>query len=60
MLLMSGTRIPAYLDVALDALERTLPNVERVTFPGLSHDGPEDDGKPKLVAQRLRSFFQSG
>ena len=57
VLLLGGTKSPAFLRMGLDALERTLPHVERVTFSGLGHDGPEDDGKPRLVAQRLRRFF---
>jgi hypothetical protein len=57
VLLLGGTRSPAFLGVALDALERTLPHVERATLPGLGHDGPEDDGQPALVAQHLRRFF---
>ncbi|HTV75084.1 MAG TPA: alpha/beta hydrolase, partial [Candidatus Acidoferrales bacterium] len=57
VLLLSGAKSPAFLGAALDALERTLPHVERVTFPGLGHDGPEGDGKPNLVARELRRFF---
>jgi pimeloyl-ACP methyl ester carboxylesterase len=57
VLLFGGTKSPAFLGVALDALERRLPHVERVTLPGLGHDGPEDDGRPALVAQHLRRFF---
>ena len=57
VLLLGGTESPAFLDVALDGLQRTLPRVERVICPNLGHDGPEDDGKPDLVAQHLRRFF---
>jgi pimeloyl-ACP methyl ester carboxylesterase len=57
VLLLGGTKSPAFLSVALDGLERTLPRVERVTLPGLGHDGPEDDGRPDWVAQPLRRFF---
>jgi pimeloyl-ACP methyl ester carboxylesterase len=57
VLLLGGTKSPAYLRVALGALERTLSHVERVALPGLGHDGPEDDGKPELVARELRRFF---
>jgi len=57
VLLLGGTKSPAFLSLALDGLERTLPRVERVTLPDLGHDGPENDGNPHLVAQHLRRFF---
>jgi hypothetical protein len=57
VLLLGGTKSPAFLSLALDSLERTLPRVERVIFPDLGHDGPENDGNPHLVAQHLRRFF---
>jgi pimeloyl-ACP methyl ester carboxylesterase len=57
VLLLGGTKSPMFLRVALDGLEHTLPHVERVTLTGLGHDGPEDDGSPKLVAENLRRFF---
>jgi pimeloyl-ACP methyl ester carboxylesterase len=57
VLLLGGSRSPAFLSVALDGLERTLPCAERITLPGLGHDGPENDGKPELVAQQLLRFF---
>ena len=57
VLLLGGSKSPAFLSMALDGLERTLPRVERVTFPGLGHTGPENDGKPELVAQKLLLFF---
>jgi pimeloyl-ACP methyl ester carboxylesterase len=57
VLLLGGARSPGFFGVALDGLERTLPRVERVAFPGLGHDGPEDDGEPERVAQQLQSFF---
>jgi hypothetical protein len=57
VLLLGGSKSPPFLSVALDGLERTLPRVERATLPGLAHDGPENDGEPKLVAQQLLQFF---
>jgi pimeloyl-ACP methyl ester carboxylesterase len=57
VLLLGGSESPAYLKTALDALARTLPNAERVTFPGLGHLGPTNDGKPEIVAATLRRFF---
>jgi hypothetical protein len=38
-------------------MQRTLPRVERVTLPGLGHDGRESDGKRELVAQKLLRFI---
>ena len=60
VLLLSGGKSPAYLKVAADAVEKVLPHVTRVEFPGLDHgaSGPTDrGGKPALVAQRLSEFF---
>jgi pimeloyl-ACP methyl ester carboxylesterase len=57
VLLLGGTESPGYFGVALDGLSHTLPRIERITFPGLGHDGPEDDGRPELIATQLRRFF---
>lgn len=57
VMLMGGTKSPAWLNVSLDALEKTLPNTKRVILPGLGHDGPEDDGDPEVVAKELLTFF---
>jgi len=57
VLLLGGSKSPAFLKSALDALARTLPNVERATFPGLGHLGSTNDGKPEVVATKLRTFF---
>ncbi len=63
VLLLGGSKSPAYLIVALDALEKVLPHVKRIEFPGLDHGGSSDasntnrSGKPELVAQELRRFF---
>ncbi|MGI5243814.1 hypothetical protein [Dactylosporangium sp. CA-139066] len=35
---------------------RVLPHAERMTLDGLTHEGPEDDGKPLVVARVLRDF----
>lgn len=62
-LLLGGSKSPKYLKVALDALEKVLPHVQRIEFPGLDHGGSSDlsstnrGGKPELVAQALRRFF---
>ncbi len=63
VLLLGGSKSPAYLKAALDALEKVLPHVKRVEFPGLGHGGSSDasntnrGGKPELVAQEMRRFF---
>jgi pimeloyl-ACP methyl ester carboxylesterase len=57
VLLLGGGKSPAYLGTALDGLEATLPSVTRKSFPALGHDGPENDGKPALVAEELRRVF---
>ena len=57
ILLLGGEKSPAFLSLALDGLAATLPHAQRKTFPGLGHDGPEDDGRPDLIAEELRHFF---
>ncbi len=63
VLLLGGSKSPAYLKIALDALEKVLPHVQRIEFPGLNHGGSSDasstnrGGKPEQVAQALRQFF---
>ncbi|MEV0273739.1 alpha/beta hydrolase [Hamadaea sp. NPDC050747] len=58
VLLLGGSRSPAYLGTALDALTSAIPGAQRRTLPGLGHSGPEDDGRPELVAEVLRDFFR--
>jgi pimeloyl-ACP methyl ester carboxylesterase len=63
VLLLGGSKSPTYLKGALDALEKVLPHVQRVEFPGLDHGGSSDHsktnqgGQPERVAQALRRFF---
>lgn len=57
ILLLGGTKSPAWLMVSLDSLNGISPRVNRFTFEGLGHDGPEDDGNPELVAAHLSRFF---
>lgn len=63
VLLLGGSKSPKYLKAALDTLEKTLPHVQRIEYPGLDHGGSSDasntnrSGKPELVAQALRRFF---
>ena len=60
LLLLGGSKSPAFLKVALDALEKVLPHVTRVEFPGLGHAASwntDRGGQPEPVAQELRRFF---
>jgi pimeloyl-ACP methyl ester carboxylesterase len=60
VLLLGGSKSPAYLKSALDALEHMLPRASRVEFPGLGHGGSGNanrGGQPAQVAQELRRFF---
>jgi pimeloyl-ACP methyl ester carboxylesterase len=64
VLLLGGSTSPAYLKVALDTLEKVLPHVARIEFPGLGHAASwnydkqrNPGGEPEPVAQALRRFF---
>lgn len=64
VLLLGGSKSPAYLKSALPNLEKVLPRVVgRVEFPGLDHGGSSDasntnrNGNPELIARELRRFF---
>ena len=60
VLLLGGSKSPAYLQQAVNALAQTLPGARRVVFAGLDHSatGPREmGGNPELVAQTLRDFF---
>ncbi|MDP9265130.1 MAG: hypothetical protein M3O91_03275 [Chloroflexota bacterium] len=60
VLLLGGSKSPPYLRVALDALEKVLPNARRVELRGVGHGASGNvnrGGKPELVAQQLRRFF---
>jgi pimeloyl-ACP methyl ester carboxylesterase len=59
VLLLGGTKSPAFLKVVLDDLGSVLPHVKRITLQGLGHDGSENDGRPDLVAGELRQFFST-
>ncbi len=60
VLLLGGSKSPAYLKAAVDALEKVLPHERRVEFPGLGHEASGNSdrrGQPERVAQELRRFF---
>lgn len=63
-LLLGGSKSPAYLKDALDALEKVLPHATRIEFPGLDHGAAwtrdkqrNPHGQPETVARELRRFF---
>ena len=60
ILLLGGSKSPAFLKAALDDLEKVLPRSKRIEFPGLGHAASwntDRGGKPEPVAQELRRFF---
>jgi pimeloyl-ACP methyl ester carboxylesterase len=57
VLLLGGSKSPRDLRLALDALERVLPQMQRVEFQGVGHLAADNSGKPGLVATELRRFF---
>lgn len=60
VLLLGGSKSPAYLNAALDALEEVMPRARRVELPGLGHAASwnaDRGGKPEPVARELRRFF---
>ena len=65
VLLLGGGSSPTWLKSALDALEKTLPQVQRVEFRGLDHGGSSDISstnrlsKPEIVAIELKQFLTS-
>ncbi|GGO00175.1 alpha/beta fold hydrolase [Microbispora bryophytorum] len=65
VLLLGGSKGLPFLKPALSGLEKTIPHVERIEFPGLDHDASGDvskrnpAGRPEIVAAELRRFFTS-
>jgi pimeloyl-ACP methyl ester carboxylesterase len=60
VLLLGGSKSPAYLKTSVDGLQKVLRHATRVEFPGLDHGATGNTdrrGKPELVAQTLREFF---
>jgi pimeloyl-ACP methyl ester carboxylesterase len=63
VVLLGGDKSPVWLKLALDALVKTLPHVQRIEFPGLDHGGSSDlsstnrSGRPEVVAVELHRFF---
>ncbi|MEO8396116.1 MAG: hypothetical protein ABI700_24190, partial [Chloroflexota bacterium] len=63
VLLLSGSKSPAWLKLAINTLAKVLPNAQHVEFPGLDHSGSSDPtpmsrtSKPEVVAEAMRTFF---
>jgi pimeloyl-ACP methyl ester carboxylesterase len=60
LLLLSGSKSPAYLRASVDALGQILPHAKRVEFAGLGHGASGNTnrgGKPERVARELCLFF---
>jgi len=60
VLLMGGSKSPAYLKRALGDLQRVLARARRVELPGLDHAAAwnaDRRGNPEPVAHELRSFL---
>jgi pimeloyl-ACP methyl ester carboxylesterase len=56
-LLLGGARSAPYLKAVLNGLEPVLPRVRRVTLPGVGHLAADNGGKPLVVADQLKAFF---
>jgi hypothetical protein len=60
MLLLSGTKSPAFLRRSSRELAGVLPHARHIEFDGLGHDGSWNagrGGRPTVVAAALREFF---
>jgi hypothetical protein len=63
VLVLGGSKSPVWLKTALDSLEKVLPHVERLEFPGLDHGGSSDGsstnrgGPPERAGGELWRFF---
>jgi pimeloyl-ACP methyl ester carboxylesterase len=57
VLLLGGSRSPAYLRRSLDVLAELLPCCSRVQIDGVGHTAADNSGKPEPVARELRAFF---
>jgi pimeloyl-ACP methyl ester carboxylesterase len=60
LLLIGGSRSKPVLKRALKALHRLLPQSRFVQLPGVGHIAAENNGKPQMVAQALKAFFNAG
>lgn len=59
VLLLGGQNSRGFLTAALDKLCTIMPKAERRELPTIGHLAADNNGKPKLVASALKSFFVS-
>ena len=60
LLLLGGTKSPAYLTLAVQTLQKLVPQARRVELAGLGHGATGNrnrGGRPELVAAELLHFF---
>lgn len=59
VLLLNGSRSRVSFKDTLDSLSRVLPHAKRIELKGLDHRSAQDYGKPEIIAQELKRFFQA-
>jgi pimeloyl-ACP methyl ester carboxylesterase len=57
VLLIGGSKSSLFLKHSLDALEKILPDVNRVELKNLDHDSPQNTRDPEAIAQEIILFF---
>ena len=57
VLLMTGSRSPAFLRSGVARLLKLIPRAEHVELPGVGHTAADNGAQPRLVAEALRQFF---
>jgi pimeloyl-ACP methyl ester carboxylesterase len=58
VLLLNGRKSAPLIEDTIVALNYVLPHSQRIELKGLNHDSAQDYGKPEIVAQELKKFFQ--
>ena len=62
VLLLGGTASPPYLRKCVRELEKAIPNVKRIEYPGLDHGATGNRnrrGSPDKVSKDILEFFSS-
>jgi pimeloyl-ACP methyl ester carboxylesterase len=59
VLLLSGSksRINKLLQDTLDTLTNLLPHVKHIELEGLDHDSAQNYGRPEIIAQEIKHFY---